>query len=324
MQKGLNNLIKVLGAVAILGSTTVAAHAQSAKVPESDGPLVLGMQDWTGQDLTQRIAGEILTRMGYEVEYLQTATFPLMQAGVDGDIHAYMEMWLGTTREAYDGFVADGSLEDIGPSGLVGYEGWYYPRYVEADCPGLPNWEALKDKDCVGLFASPETFPNGRVVDYPANWTPNTQQWIDALGLDLTPVAAGGEGAIVAEIKSAVARKEPLLTMFWSPHWAISEFDMVPMELPAYDAACHTDPAWGINPNATFDCGNSITPIVKFVWPGLKDKFPAAYGFLKNYQLTNEIQAPLIKLVDVEKIPLDDVVSKWVDDNVAMWEPWTQ
>jgi len=318
----MKNLIKVIATAGVLVSATVAAQAQSAKIPESDGTLMLGMQDWTGQELTQKIAGEILTRMGYKVDYLQTTTFPLMQAGIDGDIHAYMEMWLGTTREQYDKFVAAGSLEDIGPSGLVGYEGWYYPRYVEAECPGLPNWEALKK--CADIFATPETFPKGRVVDYPANWTPDTQKWIDALGLDLKPIAAGGEGAIIAEIRSATARKKPLLTMMWSPHWAVSEYDLVPMELPKYEKACQTDPSWGINPNATFDCGNGITPIVKFVWPGLKDKFPAAYGFLKNYKLTNEIQAPLIKMVDVEKIPLQDVVTKWVNDNKAMWEPWTK
>ena len=32
-------------------------------------------------------------------------------------------------------------------------EEWWYPSYMTEKCPGLPNWEALKDEACArGLF----------------------------------------------------------------------------------------------------------------------------------------------------------------------------
>ena len=37
-------------------------------------------------------------------------------------------------------------------------------------CPGLPDWSALTKPECLKALASPETFPNGRLLDYPADW----------------------------------------------------------------------------------------------------------------------------------------------------------
>ncbi|MBL9053009.1 MAG: glycine/betaine ABC transporter substrate-binding protein, partial [Tabrizicola sp.] len=39
---------------------------------------------------------------------------------------------------------------------------------MEELCPGLPNYLALYD--CAMAFGTAETFPNGRLVGYPADW----------------------------------------------------------------------------------------------------------------------------------------------------------
>jgi glycine betaine/proline transport system substrate-binding protein len=200
----------------LLALASLTGGVQAAGIPESEGPLVLGKLDWTGQEITMEVAGEILRRMGYTVEFVTTTNVPLFQAVADGEIHGYLEQWLVTTRHQFKEMVGKGQLEDLGLLGLVGQEGWFYPPYVESLCPGLPNWEALKN--CAAIFATPETAPKGRVVDYPEEWTSETSKWIDAFGLDLVAVAAGGEGAIMAEVKSAVARNEPVL-VFWVPTW---------------------------------------------------------------------------------------------------------
>jgi glycine betaine/proline transport system substrate-binding protein len=313
---------RLLAAAGLVAAFAVAGPAEAGNVPESQDPIVLGKLDWTGQELTMEVAGEILRRMGYKVEFVTTTNVPLFQATADGEIHAFLEQWLVTTRHQFEEMVAAGKLENLGLLGLSGQEGWFYPPYVEAQCPGLPDWSALKD--CAEIFATPETLPKGRIVDYPEEWTPDTSKWIDALGLDFVAVPSGGEGAIMAEVKSAVARQEPVLVMFWQPTWGVAEYDLRLVQLPAFDDACETDPAWGVNPEKTFDCGAPKPDIVKFVWPGFKDKYPAAYKFLQAFQFTNADQSPLMKAVDVDKQPARDVAVKWVDDNKAKWEPWVQ
>jgi glycine betaine/proline transport system substrate-binding protein len=57
-------------------------------------------------------------------------------------------------------------------------------------------------------------------------------------------------------------------------------------------------------------------------WIGMKDKWPAAYRFLKLLTVTNEIQIPLMKAIDVNNQDLVSVIKKWVDDNEDIWRPW--
>ena len=67
------------------------APARAATVPESPDPIVIGKLDWTGQEITAEITGEILRRMGYKVQFVQTTQVPLFQAVSDGQITAYLE-----------------------------------------------------------------------------------------------------------------------------------------------------------------------------------------------------------------------------------------
>jgi glycine betaine/proline transport system substrate-binding protein len=195
-----------------------------------------------------------------------------------------------------------------------------YPAYVEEMCPGLPNWEALNG--CAEIFATPETLPKGRFLDYPADWGTTNVDRIAALGLNLVSVPAGSEGALVAEIKSAVSRKEPLVVQFWKPHWLHASIDMKIVALPTYAKGCHDDPSWGLNPDATYDCDWERGYIKKMIWSGMKDKWPAAYRLLQNYTLTNEDQIPMMKAIDIDGRDLVEVVSEWVEANEARWKPW--
>ena len=199
------------------------APAGAATVPESQDPIVIGKLDWTGQEITAEIAGEILRRMGYKVQFVQTTQVPLFQAVADGQITAYLENWNQNSKKYYDEFTKDGRIEPLGPTGLKGQEGWYYPDYVAEKCPGLPDWRALKK--CADIFATPDTAPKGRLLDYPAEWTPDSSAWIKAWNLDLVTVPSGGEGSTAAEVKSAAARKEPILLQWWEPTWLASIYN---------------------------------------------------------------------------------------------------
>ena len=141
------------------------AQTATAAAPESADPIKLILLDWTGNHLTNRIAGEILTQMGYNVEYVQTAQAAAWQGIDEGTLHVNMEQWLVTQRVAYDDLKARGRISDLGLLGLQGREAWYYPAYVAEKCPGLPDRKALKE--CAGIFQTSETAPKGRLVDFP-------------------------------------------------------------------------------------------------------------------------------------------------------------
>jgi len=309
------------GLVAILSAVALSAtSAQSQSVPESTDPIVLSRLDWTGQFVTTEVAAEILRRMGYNVEILQTVQVPMIDGMREGQITASLENWYQALAPQYEAATEAGEIVKLGPTGLVGSDGWYYPAYVEAKCVGLPDWRALSD--CAEMFVTPETYPKGRLLDYPAEWNPDAQNWIDALGLDLVAMPSGGEGSTAAELKSATLREEPILLQWWEPAWIVTEFDLKRVKLDDKGEACVKAGEAGIDTRKSFNCTGSAIEISKLAWPGLKEKWPAAYRFLQSYQMTNDVQGPMAKAIETEDRKPEDVAKEWVDQNQDVWKPW--
>ena len=312
---------RYIWAAILLFVSGIGLETKAANIPESEEPIKLAINEWTGQHITTTIAGELLKRMGYKVEYVTAGYYPMLTALSDGDLDAALEIWHGNVGKSYFDLLSAGKIEEYGEVGLKGGATWMYPAYLDTECPGLPNWEALKS--CAGLFATAETFPKGRFVDYPADWgdTGNPQR-IKALGLDFDTISAGSEGSLIAEIRAAFARKSPLLIMFWRPHWIHAEVELKSVTMPEYTEACKDDPAWGINPNATYDCGFFPESITKAGWPGLKDKWPGAYRLIKTFQVTNQDQEGMMKEIDGKGRDLQSVVDEWLNANQDRWNAW--
>ena len=136
------NRSRLLGtAFAVVASIGLATAAQ-AEV-ESKDPIKLTLHDWTGQLVTTKIMGSVLQNAGYNVEYVQ-ADYIAQFAGLKtGDLHVAMEMWETTGREAMDEATATGKVENLGETGMLAVEEWWYPSYMKELCPGLPNWDHL-------------------------------------------------------------------------------------------------------------------------------------------------------------------------------------
>ncbi|MEM7320515.1 MAG: ABC transporter substrate-binding protein [Pseudomonadota bacterium] len=302
-----------------LAAVTLASSAYAAEMGAVDEPIKLAINEWTGQHVTTHVAGEMLKAAGYQVEYVTAGMMNQFQAIADGDIHATLEIWSSNVSDEYAKQVEAGGVVEIGDLELAAKEGIAYPAHVADLCPGLPAWEALKD--CAQNFATAETIPMGRLVDYPADWgTPGADR-MTGLELPFKAVPAGSEGALIAELRASTERKSPLLITFWQPHWAMSAYDVKFVDLPVGEDACFNDPSWGPNPNAVNDCDFSPSRIFKAAWSGTADKWPAAYEILSNYTLSVEAQQPMMGAVDVDGGSVEEVVANWMAENESAWRP---
>lgn len=301
-------------------SMTVAAGiASAAELGDTSKPIKLAVNEWTGQHVTTHIAGEMLKAAGYDVEYVSAGMMNQFQAIADGDIHATLEIWSSNVSDEYAKKIEEGTVVELGDLELNAREGIAYPAHVAEICPGLPAWEALKD--CAMQFATAETLPEGRLVDYPADWgTPGADR-MTGLGLPFKAVPAGSEAALIVELRAATERKTPLLITFWQPHWAMSAYDVKFVDLPPGEEACFTDPAWGPNPDAVNDCDFAPSRIFKAAWSGMEDTWPAAYEILSNYTLSVEDQQPMMGAVDVDGGKVEEVVADWMAANEDKWRP---
>lgn len=316
--------IRQLASVAILSAGYVlsaqAVNVSAAELGAQDEPIKLAINEWTGQHITTHVAGNILERMGYEVEYVTAGYFPQFTAMADGTIHASLEIWSNNIGDNFIKARDAGKVEHIGDLGLETNDGWVYPLHMTELCPGLPDWKALEA--CAEALATAETFPEGRILSYPADWGSESVDIIKGLNLPFQAVPAGSEGALVSELKASVSKKSPLVMRMWAPHWVFAEIDVGWVDMPKYGEDCLNDPAWGPNPSEVHDCGVDVAVPFKTAWVGTDKKWPAAYAFLKNFQMSAEDQIPMMAAIDVHGEDLDEVTKAWVGENEATWRPW--
>ena len=301
-----------------------AAFAMPASAQESTDPIKLTLHDWTGQLITTELMGEILKKAGYSVEYVQ-ADYLAQFAGLEtGDLHVAMEMWETTGREAMDKSLATGNVENFGATGMKAKEEWWYPEYMKEKCPGLPHWEALKDEKCAEAFATAETSPKGRYLGGPVTWGGFDDERVEALDLPFEVIHAGTDAALFAELESAYQRQAPIMLWIYAPHWAPAKYKGEWVEFPEYTAECYTDPAWGSNTSAQYDCGKPFGEIYKYAWAGMKDKWPVAYKVAKNYKIDTDVLNALSGQVDLDGKSPEDVAAGWIAENEATWKAWAE
>ena len=294
-----------LGLAGLLGAGTASATDLGAK----DETIKLAVLEWTGQHVSTHIAGQLLEKLGYKVEYVTAGNFPEFSGLADGSLSASVEVWMNNVGDIFPKVLDAKQIEDVGALKLETKEGWIYPKFMEQVCPGLPDWSALQKPDCVKALATPDTAPNGRFLDYPADWGSRAAQIITDNSLQLTAVPSGSEGALVAELDAATAAKKPLVMMFWGPHYALAQNEVGWVKMP---------------PCKSNDNAHCITPpdVDKIVWSGFGKKWPAAYAFLKHLEINAAEQQTMMLRVDKKGEDIDKVTKEWIDGHEKVWQDW--
>ncbi len=316
--------LKRLAAAGCMGFVAglIAVAAGTANAAE---PIRIPLHNWTSQLVGAEIVGRILQKGGSEVEYVPADSGAVYEAMCEGDIDLVHEVWQGAFGVAFEKQVAKGCVIDAATHDAKTREEWWYPAYVEEACPGLPDWKALNA--CAKIFATAETAPKGRFLGGPAEWLKGDDERVAGLEMDFDVINAGSADALWAELAIAKEKNKPIVLFNWTPNFIEAMYDGKFVEFPPIDAEdkCRTDPSWGINPNLTHDCGNPVGGYLKIgVWQGLPEKAPKAYAILQKINFTNLDVAVMSKLVDVDKMEVEDAATKWMNDNEAKWKPWLE
>ena len=305
-------------ALAVAGS----AMAGSGLKPLTNTPIKLPIMQSSDFDFIVTVYGEVLKEAGYRVEYLNadySATFPGVKAG-DLDVTFGWD----TTADLIQDVIGSGKGISAGSTGVAIEEGWWYPGYVEEVCPGLPDWEALKNPDCMEALSTAETAPMGRYVGVPAGWASNVPERIEAFGLEMENVSSGSPVTMAATIQGAIQRGEPVIGWGYYPHWLMAKNEGSFVEFPDYEPDCYSDPAWGMNPDATYDCGYAAG----YVWALANLEFTKREPFATRILFLMNIDATIVGFgmdrVDNEGATLIEAVHEWMDGNEDTWGRWIQ
>ncbi len=286
----------------------------------NNGPIKIITNNWTSQIVLSHVVGELFVQKGYQVQYVTSLVDQQWGALAHGAAHVQVEVWQGTMEQAFERLVNQGQIEDMGAHTASTREDWWYPKYVEASCPGLPDWRALKK--CAAIFSADGKGPG---IYWSGPWEKPDEARIRALGLNfkVQEVLSGDELWVV--LKKASQSQRPVVLFNWTPNWVESRYEGKFIEFPIFQKQCETDPGWGVNPDFNYDCGNPKGGwLKKAAWNGLMKSWPCAYKILKKVNLNNGQIASAAALVDVDGLSYQDAAKKWMIENKSTWETWLE
>ncbi|MCP4383236.1 MAG: ABC transporter substrate-binding protein [Hyphomicrobiales bacterium] len=312
------------GLLAVLLLSVMAISPASAAETESTDPIRISLNDWTSQFISSRIMGGVLEAAGYNVAYVQADYLGQLKDMEAGRIDLAMEMWSTTATEAMAAAEATGRVETVGPTGMIAREDWWFPDYMLAACPKLPDWRGLLELTCAEAFSTPDTAPRGLYLGGVADWGGFDPERIAALNLPFDLVHAESTPALIAALKTAYEAKLPIMLWLYSPHWAPTLYDGEWVEFPAWEEACYADPSWGVNPKMAYDCAKPTGPIWKAASTDLKTKWPGAYKAIQAYTMSNEAMEAMLVEVQRDGKSVEDIVADWLADNENTWRKWIE
>jgi glycine betaine/proline transport system substrate-binding protein len=313
------NMLKFIKRAAIMaGCFLLTSLVCSAQSEPKKGIKVI-TNNWTSQIVLSRVTGEVFKRMGYPVKYLPSSISDQWGALSHGVGDVQVEVWEGTMADMFNRMVKDQRIVDAGAHSAVTREEWWYPDYVEEVCPGLPDWQALKE--CSSKFQTDFSAPFGTYYSGP--WEKPDAARIRALVLDFKVKVLKNGDELWEVLKAADKIKKPVILFNWTPNWVESVYAGKFVEFPDYEPDCETNPSWGLNKAFTHDCGNPKGGWLKKAASNqFADSNSCAFRSLKLINFTNLQIASAAALVDVEEMDYQQAAEAWIKANPEVLKDW--
>lgn len=298
--------------------------AAQADVPETKDPIKLVIMGYSGDNIIMFILGDLLEKLGYNVENTPADYLGQFAGLKAGDLHIGSPGWDTTAKAAMADAWGSGQVLNMGNIGIAVNEDWWYPLYVKDVCPGLPDWKALLEPQCVEALSVVETAPNARFLSGPIEWGGYDAERIEALDMAFEVIHAGSDAALTAEFVATIKRKQPIVGWTWEPFWLPALYEGEFVTWPEYDDACYEDPAWGPNPDKAYDCGRPTGFMWKSAWAGGEKIWPKAYDVWRKFHLDAKTMGEMVYKSDVEGVPTEVVAEQWIEANENVWKAWLE
>jgi len=311
-------LCSVLTAGALLtacggGESGSSGGAAPSGAPSGEGVSVTaGEFPWSAAKLTNAILAEVAAQhpeLGVsEIETTALGPAPAWAGAQRGDIDLLTEVALPNQQQLADEAKDRMTLVHQTYGGAA--QGWFVPTY--ATQPGQP----LAGLTSVTQLNQYADALGGKLVDADPSFitTEQNKKRLQGYGINLQQVTSS-EAAQLAELRRAYERQEPILVYLYHPHWVFSEFDMTQLQEPT--------------PN-TPDClttGNGACAMPDYsAWTAasntLQQEAPRFAAMLQKFELPLGDIETMLKSVDVDKQPAEQVAKQWVDANQQTVSQW--
>jgi len=312
------NIIKIIKGLVV--AAIISAFSFAAYAADSKKPIRIPTHNWSSQVVMAYVIGGIFESMGNNVEYVPADSQAVYESIRIGDVDISHEVWESAFGKSFTTALDKGGLLDWGDHEARTLEDMGYPNWVAKLCPGLPDWNALKNADCAKNFVTPDSGGKGRMLEGPQTWHGDLiPQRIDALGLgDLWVVKfAGSADALWAELAAAKKEGRGTIIFNWTPNFTDGAgFTFI--DFPPYTAGCRPEDG------GDGKCGSPDGYLKKAVNADWTKTHPAAAKAFKKMSFSTGQIGAMAALVDVDKMTHEDAGKKWLADNESVWKAFTK
>jgi len=286
--------------VYVASAPAVAAEAGAAS-PEPASCKLVRLSDigWTDVTSTTAIVGRILTDLGYDAR-ITVLSLPVTYAAMKNkDIDVFMGNWMPSQDADRAPFVADHSVEVIGPN----LEGAKYTLAVPSYTydAGIRDFADIqKFGDALGhtiYGIEPGNDGNRHVLQMIRD---------NMFGLGSFKLLESSEQGMLAEVERAVRAKRPIVFLGWDPH---------PMNM-RYDMRYLT------GGDSTFGPNFGGAAVYTNVRTGYTKECPNVGRLLGNLKFTPHAESEVMSAILDRKQAPDFAATAWLKANPAVLAQW--
>jgi glycine betaine/proline transport system substrate-binding protein len=286
-------LALVAGGMGVFGPSAGTSEASGANVGKGK-EIKIGYIPWDEGVASTFLWKEILEERGFKVTTTQYAAGPLYTGLATGQLDFETDSWLATTHAEYWKKYGK-QLDDLGS--------WFGPTSLELSVPSY-----VKDVNSLADLSAHASEFGGRIVGIEPSAGEMSllkSKILKEYGLQGTyDVIDGSTPAMLAELKRAYARKQPVVVTLWSPHWAYSDYDLKKLADP--------QGAWGK--------GDGVHTLAR---KGFAADDPRVGRWLKDFSMTEKQLTGLESQIQkAGKGKEQDAVRGWLRKNPGLVEKW--
>ncbi|MFE9997791.1 ABC transporter permease/substrate binding protein [Streptomyces avermitilis] len=280
-------LALVAGGMGIFGGTTSSTAASDAENVGQGKKVTIGYIPWDEGVASTFLWQEVLEQRGFQVDTKQFDAGPLYTSLAQGDIDFQTDSWLPTTHAQYWKKYGK-QLDDLGS--------WYGPTSLELSVPSY-----MKGVDSLADLKGQASKFGGKITGIESSAGMMgllKSKVLKEYGLDKEyKVVDSSTPAMLAELKRAYAKKDPVVVTLWSPHWAYSDYELKKLKDPKG--------AWGK--------GDGVHTLAR---KGFAQDNPVVGRWLKNFKMTEKQLTGLeAEINKAGKGKQQDAVRSWLKRN---------
>ncbi|MFF5771543.1 ABC transporter permease/substrate binding protein [Streptomyces californicus] len=287
-------LALVAGGMSVFGGGAKDDTAGAGAKIGDGKKISIGYIPWDEGIASTFLWKEMLEQRGFEVDVKQYEAGALYTGLANGQIDFQTDSWLPVTHASYWKKYAD-RLEDMGS--------WYGPTSLELAVPAY-----MKDVRSMEDLKGRASEFKGRIVGIEPSAGEMgllKDKLLPGYGLDKEyKLIDGSTPSMLAELKRAYAKKEPIVVPLWSPHWAYNQFDLTKLK----------------DPKGLWGKGDGIHTLAR---KGFSKENPEVGKWLKDFEMTEEqltsLEAEIQKAGSGKE---QDAVRTWLKSNSDVVDKW--